>query len=228
MLSRLLEIGGDLHVLAATDCADLVDPRDLLAETHAAGAVNAAGHDRLDQWPHILLGYRALVFFIARTTAAISNRLILKVALAALIANWAIKRVIDQQEFHHAFTRGLHHRRIGADLLTLGCWQRAACLRFRRSRLHLDQTHAAVSSDTQPFVIAEARNFLPGKLAGLQDGRAVRSIDFLSVYGDFGHYSAASANLALCSSIRRSSSGRKWRINPWIGHAAASPNAQMV
>ena len=36
---------------------------------------------------------------------------------------------------------------------------------------------------------------------------------------------AVSGNLA---SGRRSSSGRKWRMRPWIGHAAASPRAQMV
>ena len=29
-------------------------------------------------------------------------------------------------------------------------------------------------------------------------------------------------------SMRRSTSGRKWRIRPWIGQAAASPRAQMV
>jgi len=28
--------------------------------------------------------------------------------------------------------------------------------------------------------------------------------------------------------IRRSTSGRKWRIRPWIGQAAASPRAQIV
>src|SRR5215471_10033644 len=34
--------------------------------------------------------------------------------------------------------------------------------------------------------------------------------------------------LAAYWSIRRSISGRKWRSNPWTGHAAPSPKAQMV
>src|SRR6185312_1488538 len=41
------------------------------------------------------------------------------------------------------------------------------------------------------------------------------------------HHSAASLWPAR-SAMRRSISGRKWRIRPWIGQAAASPRAQMV
>ena len=33
---------------------------------------------------------------------------------------------------------------------------------------------------------------------------------------------------ALYEAIRSSISGRKWRIRPWTGHAAASPSAQIV
>src|SRR3546814_6314728 len=76
-------------------------------------------------------------------------------------------------------------------------------------------------------MIAETRNLLPRQLARLQHGRARRDVDFGAIYGDLRHYSAASKTPPL-SRIRRSSSGRKWRISPWIGHAAASPSAQMV
>ena len=46
-------------------------------------------------------------------------------------------------------------------------------------------------------------------------------------------YSAATGTdgaigLAACAAMRFSISGRKWRIRPWIGQAAASPSAQMV
>ncbi len=41
-------------------------------------------------------------------------------------------------------------------------------------------------------------------------------------------HSAASCIAPCLSAIRRSSSGRKWRMRPWIGQAAASPRAQMV
>src|SRR5690606_35521831 len=45
---------------------------------------------------------------------------------------------------------------------------------------------------------------------------------------DQGLHSAASCRAAPRSAMRRSSSGRKWRMRPWIGQAAASPRAQMV
>src|SRR6185437_13187914 len=45
---------------------------------------------------------------------------------------------------------------------------------------------------------------------------------------DDAHSAASSIWRAERSAMRRSSSGRKWRIRPWIGQAAASPSAQMV
>jgi hypothetical protein len=41
---RALEVGGDLHVLAAADGAEVLDPRHLGHEAHAPRAVNAAVH----------------------------------------------------------------------------------------------------------------------------------------------------------------------------------------
>ena len=51
---------------------------------------------------------------------AIGHRLVLQIALAALIADRAIERMVDQQELHHAFARafltigrvGQHFRRL--------------------------------------------------------------------------------------------------------------------
>ena len=47
----------------------VLDAGDLRGEAHAAGAMDAAGHDRLDQRPHILVFDRALVFGKARMVA---------------------------------------------------------------------------------------------------------------------------------------------------------------
>ena len=201
MLGRLLEIGGDLHVLAAPQRADFIHAGDLFGEAHAAGAVNAAGHDRLDQRAHVFLGHRALVFVIARRAAAIGDRLVLQIALTALVADRAIERVVDQQEFHHAFARGLDHFAVGADFLPVGSRQRAARLRLGRSGLHLDQAHAAIAGDRQPLVIAEARDFLARKLARLKDGCAFGDLEFLSVYGDLGHYDLTNLSRSLVSQI---------------------------
>src|SRR3546814_5089125 len=88
-----------------------------LGKTDAARALDAPRHHRLDDRPHVFFGDRALVLLEARMAAAIGHRLILQIALAALIADRAIERMVDQQEFHHAFARGLDHRRGGEDFL---------------------------------------------------------------------------------------------------------------
>jgi len=213
MRRRLFEIGGDLHILAAIERADFVHASDFLGKAHAAGAVDAASHDRLDQRAHIFFGHGALVFLIARAAAAIGNRLILQIALAALIADWAIERVVDEQELHHPFAGLLDHRAIGADFLTIGSRQRAGGLRLGRPGLHFDQTHAAVARDAEPLVIAEARDFLARQLARLQHSRARRDFDFLTVYGDFRHYSAASC---LNSSLRGGEADAAIQLRNWI------------
>src|SRR6202000_614460 len=98
-------IGGDLHILAAVDRADIGDTGDLLHEAHAARAMDAAGHDRLDTGTHILRGPRPFVLEIAVVAAAIGHGLVLQIAFAALVADRAIERMVDQQELHHALAR---------------------------------------------------------------------------------------------------------------------------
>ena len=180
-LQRLLEIGGDLHILAAAHGADILDAGDLLHEADAAGAVDAARHHRLHDRAHIFLGDRALILFVALVAAAIGDGLVLQVALAALVADRAIERVVDQQEFHHALARLLDAGRVGENLLVVGGGQSAACLRLGRPRLHLDEAHPAIAGDGQPLMIAEARNLLAGQLAGLEHGGARRNLDLDTV-----------------------------------------------
>ena len=119
---RLLEIGRDLHVLAAADRAELRHAGDLGREAHAAGALDAAVHRRLDQRPDVLVFDRALVLGVARGVDAVGHGLVLQVALAALVADRAIERMVDEQELHHPLARLLHHRRARHDLgrLALG------------------------------------------------------------------------------------------------------------
>jgi len=58
----------------------------------------------------------AFIFLKTRRITAISHGLILEVALTTLVANWAIQRVVNQQEFHHAFTRFFHGLRISTNI----------------------------------------------------------------------------------------------------------------
>ena len=80
---------------------------DFLAETNTARAVDAALHFLgADQRPDVLAGHHALGLVVAGFAAAVAHGQILQLALAALVADRAIERVIDEQEFHDAFLRG--------------------------------------------------------------------------------------------------------------------------
>ena len=102
---RALDIGADLHVLAAPGGAQFLDAGDIGQEADAARAVDAARHAGLDQRAEILVAHRALVLVIAAAVEAIGHRLVLQIALAALVADRAIERMVDQQELHHALAR---------------------------------------------------------------------------------------------------------------------------
>ena len=148
---------------------------------------------------HIFVVDRALVLVVAREAAAIGHRLVLQVALAALVADRAIERVVDEQELHHPLARLLDHRGVGADRLAVGGGQRAARLRLGRPRRDLDQAHPAIAGDAEPLVIAEARDFLPRQLARLEHGRALRDLDLDAVDGDLRHRRRPSrARVSMC------------------------------
>jgi hypothetical protein len=96
---------------------------------------------------HIFFGHGALVFVIPARAATISHALVLQITLAALIANRAIERVVDEQKLHHPFTRLFDHRAIGADDLALSRGKRTACLRLGWPGGNLDQAHPAIARD---------------------------------------------------------------------------------
>ena len=120
---------------------------------------------------------------------AVGHRLVLQVALAALVADRAVERMVDQQELHHPFARLAHHRRAWSSPPAARRWGRGGSrARPRRrtrpasaGRLHLDQAHAAIAGDRQPLVEAEARNLGARRLARLQKRVLRRDVDLLAV-----------------------------------------------
>src|SRR5262249_23265486 len=201
----LFEIGRDFRVFAAADRAEFGYARHLGHEPHTARAVNAAVHDGLDENTNVFVLDRALVLLETTGIDAVGHGLILQIAFPALIADRTIERVVDQQEFHHAFACFAHHRRLREDLGWLAVRPRPAVPhtpgarghRFGRA-LELDQAHAAIARDGQPLMEAEPRNFRARGLAGLQQSVFRRDVDLFAVDDQLGH--AASA---LSSRIRR-------------------------
>ena len=190
----MFEIGRDLHVLATADRTELGYAGHLGREADAARAVDAPRHDGLDQRADIFVLDRAFVLLIAACIDAIGHRLVLQIAFAALIADRTVERMVDQQKFHHAFARLLHHRSLGIKNLRrpiLVRWQilhahGAGGLRFGNAD-DFDQAHPAISGNRQPLVEAEARDFRAGGFASLEQRVLRRDIDFFSINDNLGH-----------------------------------------
>src|SRR4029078_8315974 len=106
--------GGSLF-LARAERAQLGHAGHFGRETDAPRAMDAAVHDRLHQRADVLVLDGSLVLVVAAGIDTLGPRLVLQVAFAALIADRATERMVDQQEFHHAFAGLAHHRRLGVD-----------------------------------------------------------------------------------------------------------------
>ena len=170
----------DLGVLAAPDHAQLHDARNLLPESHAARAVDAARHVGRYQGPEVLVHHDALFFLVARPAAAVPHREVLQLALAALIADRAIERMVDEQEFHHALLRGHRLLRVRPHFHAVGDRRRTG--RKGLGRLfHLHQTHATVGGDREFPVVTEMRHEDVGLMRGIHDGAALRHLELPAV-----------------------------------------------
>jgi hypothetical protein len=70
-------------------------------EAHAAGAHDAAVGVEKDVRAQVLLGLLDLLLFEARDAAAVLVRVVLQEALAGLVADGAVQRVVDEEVLHH-------------------------------------------------------------------------------------------------------------------------------
>ena len=183
---RFFDIGADFHRLAPAGGAEFGHAGHFGGEADAAGALDAARHHRFDERADILVLHRALLLVEAGAVLAIGHGLVLQVTFAALVADWAIERVVDQQEFHHAAAGVADHGGVGEDFHPLHHRIGAAGHRLG-GFFDLDQAHAAIAGDREALMVAEARDFFARSLAGLEHGGAIGDFDFDAVYGDAGH-----------------------------------------
>ena len=163
--------------------------------------MDAAVHDRFDERADIFVFNGAFVFLKAARIHAEGHGLVLQVAFTALVADRAIKRVVDEQKLHHPFPRFLHHRRVGENLRRLTIWPRAQILhahgarsrRLWRPTLHLNQAHTAIAGNRQPLMKAEPWHLRPSVFSRLKQRIVIRNLKFRAINFDLGHYSAASS-----------------------------------
>ena len=186
-VDRVADDGGDLGMLAAVDHAQLHHAGHLLAEAHAAGAVDAAVHlAHRNQRPHVFVKHDALLFGVTRGGGTVAHRQVLQLAFAALVANRAVQRVVDEQKFHHAL---LGFQR----LVALGANDHALSDRRGTSRhrlgclLDIDQAHATVGRDAQLLVVAEMRDVGASLVGGMHHHAALGHLHSVTVELDFNH-----------------------------------------
>ena len=108
-------------------------------------------------------------------------RKILKRTLAALVADGAVQRMVDQQELEHARARRHDVGRIRMHHHPLGAHRRARRLQLAHL-LDLDETDATGAVDAEARVVAVIRNFVAVLDRGLKQGGALLNRDRLAIY----------------------------------------------
>ncbi len=167
----------DLAAVPAIDDVDLRVGVDLAHEPHAPRAEDAAVAVQHQRRPEVDVGPHALAVehpprklhpALVRPEAVGE---ILQRTLAALVADRAVERMVDQQELEHAGARLDHVGRLRRHDHALGDRRRAGRLQLRHL-LDLDDADAAGAVDAEAGVIAVVRDLDAALDRGLQDRSA--------------------------------------------------------
>ena len=233
--------GGDVGLVAALLEHELVILGDLLAVTDAAVAEDAAlavdGHQRREGQRLLEV---ALGLHEAGEPPAPAERLVLERAFAALVADRAVERVVDEDELEHRLLCRLDLRRVELHLEPLADRHAAAGLELAAHALDLHQAHPA-GADRRPDLLVVTEDGDLG-LAVLQGGvgehHALRRLDLAAVDGELHHLHfgarhqastppvSARSRRSRAASISASNSSRNLAISEPTGIAMASPSTQ--
>src|SRR5580704_3311556 len=154
-------------VRAAHAHAESLHVHAFVANTHTAEAQDAARGIVVNELRPFF--FRPVNFFFheAAGIRAVAEDHVLQFALTAFVANWAIERVIRQEEFQHVLARVVYLFGSGAHDHAFGSHQGTCGLQLGHF-FDFDQAHPAGGLQCQPRVIAERRN-LGAQAAGRFD-----------------------------------------------------------
>jgi hypothetical protein len=197
----------DFVVRTAMDDSQFARAGHFLAETDTTCADNTAGRVKQYIGAEVFLGWNVLHFDVSALTASVPEAKILEVALASLIADRAIERVVDEQELQNILPRLFDARRIGphdevilpikfairgcrahdgrATRCQLTVWNNFTGGGEKDMRFH--KTHAAVSGTIQPWMIAIVRHLNSGTPCGFDNVNSVWDLKFKVVQFDECH-----------------------------------------
>src|SRR5690606_9838559 len=204
VIDALLDVRSDLGRLGAANGAEFLEALDFLCEAHTTRAVDAARHVGGDERTDILVLHDPLALGVARNVAAEAEGEILQLALAALIADGAIERMVDEQELQDRLLRTDRFRRAGEDFHAFGHRSGAGGQRLGRF-LDLHEAHAAVGCDAELLVIAEARHV---------DVIGVRDLDHhLTLAGLHGLAVDFDIDLIVAHAVQKQLAVGDWRLD---------------
>ena len=179
---RVAVEGADVRVRAALEQDQLVVLGQLLREAHAAVAEDAAlavDRDQRRQLERLL--EVALGLDEARRARAPAVGDVLQRALAALVADRAVERVVDEQELDHRALRLVHAVGLRVDDHAVPHRGRAAGLELRDA-LDLHQAHAAGADRLAELgLVAEDGDLDVAVLGGVDEHRALRRLHLAAV-----------------------------------------------
>src|SRR6185436_12864060 len=135
--------------VAALDHAELAGPRHFLAESDAAGTDDAAVAPDPDVRTEVLRVLDLLVLFEAREALPVLVGVVLQVALARLVADRTVQRVVDEHVLEDRLAAGVDLRPLGGDFELVGDRVHAGDFELLRVG-DLDEAHAAVAAGWRP------------------------------------------------------------------------------
>src|SRR5690606_27639570 len=153
---------------------------DLTHEAHAARAHDAAASLVEDVAAEVVPAEDALLLQEPPVLGPFLRHVVLELALARLVADRAVQRVVDQVELEDALTRLARLRALGLDDLPVSD-RRHACRLQLGHPLDLDQAHPAHGRCRETRVVAVVRDADTGALRGLDDARPLGDFDLPAV-----------------------------------------------
>ena len=213
-VEALTFVDGQRGVAAAIDEAEDVVMRHLLHEADAARAKDATFVVEDDVLADVLaLGLFDFFLEEVRSAMAEFHGEFLEAAFAGLVADGAVERVVDEEEFHDALAAILDQRGIGAGGHAFGHLEGAGNLRLRRpgdfgpsvsakNRLPVgvhfrtadfEQAHPAVAGRAQSRMVAVVRDEAAALQAGFDQFGALGELAPGTVNLDVDHGGAVAA-----------------------------------
>src|SRR5690606_7204247 len=180
VLEPVAEERVDDRTVPALHHAEAVILRDLAHEPDATGAHDAPVAVVEDVAAEVVPAEDPLRLDRPSVLPPLGGHVVLELALARLVADRAVERVIDQVELEDALARLPRLRTLGQDRLAVRDLRDARGRELRRT-LDLDQAHAAHGRSRERRMVAVVRDAHAELLGRLDDARAFRDLDRTAV-----------------------------------------------